>query len=401
MAMNCFSGACGWSGCEELQRRLSASFGRRWREVLFRSHHAHQFDIGEVKDLVLLMALGSLDSAVDKMYHLLGQADEGARFAHCPVCAWRLLGAQAFPPEPVAAELLRCVDLLISNRKRCEGWRELWLCPPPVLALLHLRLGCQLATEACCTLVCWLGTCCGGVAEIPKGYVMCDSAVRVNCAERLVLLSQERPLGLPLFLMRLHREWRQKPTVVSVSDTLDARRAMPMQLTALRAALQRRTWRWLRVKWLCTLAPAQKKVRMVAEAELPDCTAAAFRDASAAAEWAAAAAELAQVLGCRSKSVSSTAQQVSELMRRMTPLLPFAYSKAVQKVLQLPLVEVNLWEAVFFRVLPPFPVLGKTLCGCCGTGRSASSFHAFKGAHENGEAVVFGDLAAGIWSTSF
>ena len=105
---------------------------------------------------------------------------------------------------------------------------------------------------------------------------------------------------------------------------------------------------------------------MVSEAELPDCTAAAFRDASAAAEWAAAAAELAQVLGCRSKSVSSTAQQVSELMRRMTPLLPFAYSKAVQKVLQLPLVEVNLWEAGFFVYCLLSPFWGKPYVGAVG-----------------------------------
>jgi len=60
----------------------------------------------------------------------------------------------------------------------------------------------------------------------------------------------------------------------------------PMQLTALRASLQHKSFRRLGVRWRCQLTPVQSKQHAVADAKLPDYTGAAFRDSNVAKEWA-------------------------------------------------------------------------------------------------------------------
>ena len=177
--------SCGFQGCNRLRIKLTANFGAHWRTLFFGSLHTHEFDIGELQDLVLLMTLGSPGSAVARLYHLLGQSGHGGRFANHLVCGWRLATSQAFPPEAVAAELLSCVDLLLSSRHGCRCGMELWECPHAILALLRVRLGCRLASGACCTLVCWLGICCSNAADCPGKYVLCDSAAL--CAVRCCL----------------------------------------------------------------------------------------------------------------------------------------------------------------------------------------------------------------------
>ena len=383
---------CGWKGCQELYCILHGIFSPGWRALIFASHRSQVFDIGEVSDLVLLMALGSLNSAVERLYHLLGQATTGARFAHRLLCAWQRLNAQKFPEEHDAANLLRCVELLVSNQRRCKGGLELLSCPPAVLALLQMRLGCRIAEETCCSVVCWLGAGCGIVAEPPGEYVLCDSATRAGRAERVVMLGNGRNPGLSIFMMRCHRGGGQRPTVVSVADTVAARKAMPMQLSALRAALLRRSWRWLRIKWLCTLTPAQKLCKTSAEAVLPDCTAAAFRDESAAAEWAALAAELEMLYDHRSKSGVATAQKVGQLMGRMAPLLPLCHSRAVQRVLELPLVNLDLSVPGFAVYCLISLFIGKPYVGAVWS----RSLPAAAGALKISEAVVLGKLTAQV-----
>ena len=358
--------SCGFQGCNRLRIKLTANFGAHWRTLFFGSLHTHEFDIGELQDLVLLMTLGSPGSAVARLYHLLGQSGHGGRFANHLVCGWRLATSQAFPPEAVAAELLSCVDLLLSSRHGCRCGMELWECPPAILALLRVRLGCRLASGACCTLVCWLGICCSNAADCPGKYVLCDGAVQGNFCDRAVALGHGGAAGMPLFTMQLCRESGWKPTCVSVADNAAARKALPMELTALRAALQRRTWRWLRIKWLCTLTPVQKECKITAEAILPDCAAAAFRNAEVASAWAENASELQGLYGRRSKSVEATAQRVGELMKRMVVLLPHCYCKAVQRVLQQPLVDVNLSTPGFFVYCLLSPFLGKPYVGAVG-----------------------------------
>lgn len=341
-------------------------FGEQWREVLFGSQLLREFDLFEVEDLVLLLAMGHVDSAVSKLFRLLGLSDNAARFANVLVCAWRQRTGKTFPAEPEAAELLQCVRLMISNKPCCRGGRELWQCPPGVLAALSLRLSCRLAVGSCCTLICWLGTCCGTVVEPPMGYVLCDSAAEAVRAERTVLLSQGGQLGLSLFSLELRLEGRQRTVFASVADSVAARQAKPMQLTALRATVQHSMYRWLGVKWLCTLTPVQDTGSKVAQAELPDCTATAFRDPSAAAEWAELAASLESLYLTRSKSALATAQQVGALMQRMRELMPFSYCKAVQRVMQLPLVDVDISSPGFYVYCLLSPFLGKPYVGAVG-----------------------------------
>ena len=100
----------------------------------------------------------------------------------------------------------------------------------------------------------------------PAECALCDSGTAVQGALRTVLLSCERSVGLPLCRMQLKLGTELRPMLVSVLDSPLAARAAPMQLTALRAALQHRMWRALRVEWLCPLTPLQKGSSLPARA---------------------------------------------------------------------------------------------------------------------------------------
>ncbi len=63
----------------ELWQKPVGIFGKQWRGYLF----------GEVENLVLLMALEHLDSAVAKLFNLLCRVDSEARLANFLVCGWR------------------------------------------------------------------------------------------------------------------------------------------------------------------------------------------------------------------------------------------------------------------------------------------------------------------------
>ena len=78
--------------------------------------------------------------------------------------------------------------------------------------------------------------------------------------------------------------------------------------------------------------PWQMTAMKDVETNAPDFSAAAFRDADAAAEWAVLAAELELIYSVRSSNAAATARRVSDLMAKMTDLLPFCFSKAAQRV---------------------------------------------------------------------
>ena len=325
-----------------------------------------EFDIGGVKDLVLLLGLGAANSAVNRLFDLLGQRDFRARAAHCLVQAWVRKNASAFPEEQSAAELLRCIELLELNKHSCCCGFELWRCPPAVLALLNLRLGCRLQKGVCCSLLCWLGVKCSELA-LPAGEsVLCDSRTAVQGALRTVLLSCDGSVGLPLCRMLLKLGTEPRPVLVSVLDSPLAARAAPMQLTALRAALQHRMWRALRVEWLCPLTPLQKGSTLLAQARLPDCTAVAFRSLAVASEWAEKAARLDQLFRSRSSSAEAAATEAGQLMREMVPMLSHCYCEAVQKVLQLPILDVSLMTKGHFVYCLLSPFLAKVYVGAVG-----------------------------------
>ena len=235
-----------------------------------------------------------------------------------------------------------------------------------MLALLNLRLGCRLQKGVCCSLLCWLGVKCSELA-LPAGEsVLCDSRTAVQGALRTVLLSCDGSVGLPLCRMLLKLGTEPRPVLVSVLDSPLAARAAPMQLTALRAALQHRMWRALRVEWLCPLTPLQKGSTLLAQARLPDCTAVAFRSLAVASEWAEKAARLDQLFRSRSSSAEAAATEAGQLMREMVPMLSHCYCEAVQKVLQLPILDVSLMTKGHFVYCLLSPFLAKVYVGAVG-----------------------------------
>ena len=95
-------------------------------------------------------------------------------------------------------QILACVELLLQNRLSCGGAAELWAVPASVLALLHLRLGCRLAKGLCCSVVCGIGASCSPLAALPAELLLGDSKTVADGVGRLVLLSCERSLDLPV-----------------------------------------------------------------------------------------------------------------------------------------------------------------------------------------------------------
>ena len=115
------------------------------------------FDIDGVKDLVLLLGLGAANSAVTRLFDLLGQRDFRARAAHCLVQAWVRKNASAFPEEQSAAQVLRCIELLELSKHSCGCGFELWRYPPAVLALPELAAVLPAAERCVLHPAVWLG----------------------------------------------------------------------------------------------------------------------------------------------------------------------------------------------------------------------------------------------------
>ena len=87
---------------------------------------------------------------------------------------------------------------------------------------------------------------------------------------------------------------------ISVTDTSDAAKVFPMQLTALRASVQHHSFIYLQVHWTCPLAPLKSFPFQKAESDKLDFTTAVFGDAEAAAQWAVMAKELEMLYHVRS-----------------------------------------------------------------------------------------------------
>ena len=240
--------------------------------------------------------------------------------------------------------------------------------PVSMLSLLNRWLGCVLAVPACCSLVCWAGSKCAMLTVPPGTMVLADGTTPLADALRAVLItSTPRPTAMHIFTLSVKAGTiAVKPLHVFVTDSPTAARQCPMELTALRAAVQHRSYRHLHVRWTCPMAPAKARRGQVEDSEVPDLVAAAFRDARAAAEWAVLAAELDDLYNCRSPNAAAAARKVSDLMAKMAELLPFAYSKAVRRLLQQPLVKVSLDTPGFFVYCLVSPFLGRLYVGATG-----------------------------------
>jgi hypothetical protein len=85
-----------------------------------------------------------------------------------------------------------------------------------------------------------------------------------------------------------------------------------------------------------------------------------------ASAWAEKAERLEQLYRSRARSVEEAAKEVAQLMHEMVPLLPHCYCEAVQKVLQLPLMDVSLATKGRFVYCLMSPFLCKVYVGAVG-----------------------------------
>ena len=153
---------------------------------------------------------------------------------------------------------------------------------------------------------------------------------------------------------------------ISVRDSAEAAQLCPMELRALRAGVMHRIFKLLSSKWICPLTAVVRVQRLRAQAKLPDFTSASFRDAEAAEEWSAQAEELKRALSTRARSSEACAHYISSLMAGMAKLLPFCRSKAVQRAVQLPFIDVDLSEKGHFVYTLLSPFLTKLYVGAVG-----------------------------------
>jgi len=359
--------SCGARDCMHLGSLLISVFGVDWRSVVFYTETLPEFDTGQLNDLMLLLGLAAVDSARLRLFDMLGQCSRAGMLARRFVCVWQQLSGAAFPAEDECSRFLVCVELVISGLPECRGSCELLNCPVSVLALLCMRLGVRLPAAACCTAVCWLGSGCAGLALVPFGLLLCDSQMAGSAsADRGVLLSCTGRLEVSVVTLQLRIAGERKTVWVSVHDSPVAARLQPMELTALRAALQHRSFCWLGVRWLCTLTPVQRRISCVSDVVLPGLVASVFRNPAVAAEWAGLAIQLKQLYRSRSASLATKAAAIGKVMSDMAKLLPFCYCKAVQKVLQLPLLDVDLGRKGHFVYCLLSPFLGKVYVGAVG-----------------------------------
>ena len=120
-----------------------------------------------------------------------------------------------------------------------------------------------------------------------------------------------------------------------------------MIVTVLRASLLHRTFRKL-VYVSFPNGSRRRRSSGLAEVNLSDYRAAAFRDPEAAKDWTEKAAPLERLLRRRAIFARYTAHHVSKVMREMVPLLLFSHICVVQNVLGLsPVVKCLSGEGHF------------------------------------------------------
>ena len=156
-------------------------------------------------------------------------------------------------------------------------------------------------------------------------------------------------------------------------DTMEAAHSFPVQLTALRASVSHRVHKHLEIRWCCPLTSALSRVPRT----MPPITfaAAAFRDAGAAAEWQRLAKQLDDTYASHSSTCAeATARRVSECMAAMAALLPFACCAVVQRLLRLPLLNVDLSTTGCFVYCLVSPLLAKVYVGAVGFKKPRSPY---------------------------
>ena len=338
----CYS-FCSSNCCQALSDNLVYLLGANWKDVLFTERHTC-FDANVFYDEILLIALNHPDGPQVNLFELLRFGTKRARLAHRIFVSWKSQSVEGgFPPPDVSAKIVLCADTILQARSSCRHWGCFRFCPVSLLALLHLRLGCWIV-HTCCSLFCFIGCECPDlVVGTRKQFFLSNLPIHVRHYARVVTIAATVAIGdVPIFTFQL-------PAVgvlfVSVRDTVLGAKTSPMQLTALRASLTHRMYRYLSIRWLCSLARESYVVPQRHVIAKPDFVSAAFRDPRASSEWKILAAELRQLYATRAVNSELSAQRANDIMAKMAKLLPFACSAAVQRLLHLPFLSVVVREA--------------------------------------------------------
>ena len=215
------------------------------------------------------------------------------------------------------------------------------LCPAELLALLNLRLGCALP-RTCCSIHCYLGVECQPLVadEMPQ-LVLADACSTNYRYLGVVHVGHTAPSHfVPLFSFLPADGSRS--VAVSVCDSSEAAAFWPMQLTALRASLSHRMYKYLHIRWHCPLTTLARRPSSSAGDVVLDFSSAAFCNNDAAGEWNRLSRHLDALYSARSTNAKATAAAVNDVMAEMAKLLPYACSKAVQRLLRFALLGVNI-----------------------------------------------------------
>ena len=350
--------------CHALSVLLESVLGASWREVLFAEKYV-TVEMQELDDEILLIGLSKPSGDQVKLYELLRQSTKKARLAYRFFVAWRSSSqCFSFPPEDVCRLITLGADAVLRNcySFHCLGYFR--FCPLSMLSLLHLRLDCVLS-NVCSSAFCYIG------CDFPDLVVGCGTEFSLTCSRpsanqslRTVVLAKDVPAGYhPLF--SFHPK-ACSVLFVSVLDSALAAKTKPMQLTALRASLTHKIYRYLSVRWLCSLTGPNLPILGRRKDEKPNFTSAAFRDRDAATKWDALAIELQQIYSTRASNTNLAAQQANDVMQKMAKLLPFAYCEAVQRLLHLPFLDINLCTEGRYVYCLVSPFLRKLYVGAVG-----------------------------------
>ena len=375
--MDCFADmlyeCCGKVECCHLSELLVELCGAAWRELLLREC-VESSVLHDYNDVMLLTSLCNPDDPQVRLHKLLLQKAKKARIANRLVASWQCRrNNDDFPSAPVADLVLRCAEAIVCNKLLCRGWSALRHCPAPLLALLNLRLGCALP-RTCCTVHCFLGVECQPlVATDAPQFALADASTANANSLRVVFVGHMTPTDfIPLFTF-IPADGSGALTV-SVRDSTEAAATWPMQLTALRASLCHRLYKYLRVIWRCPLTGLARRSVVPAGGEALDFSSAAFCNSDAAAEWKRLSCQLGTLYSARSSNADATAVAVSGVMADMAKVLPYACSKAVQRLLRFPLLEVNLATEGHYVYCLVSPLLNKLYVGAVGFRRPRSPY---------------------------
>ena len=215
------------------------------------------------------------------------------------------------------------------------------------------------------------------LAQPQQASVLVDGSFKVSSGEeRIVRVGLDKGRGFcGIWVFRF--ECGQHPFIVTVDDCAEVARKSPMQLRALRASLYTKSWRSLRVKWICPLAPSKPILSCSKPPLRPtDLSSAAFKDFEAAQRWSELAGELSRVYG--SRTLSGKADKAVNIIEQMAELLSKAHSRAVQRLCKLPLSGVNLDNPGRFVYCLASPFLSKVYVGATGFKRLRNAFDRWK-----------------------